>query len=423
MTTCPTTRPATAAEPTGLYHGWLVVAAAFLIALYGWGIGFYGPGIYLVELRQRLALSTAQISSAITMYYLLGATLIFFAGAIFDRFGTRRVVVTGAVAMACGAVGLAFITRPWQVYAAFAVMSVGWAATSGAAVNIIVAPWFDRRRGLAVSFALNGASAGGIIIAPLLILLIGRLDFAAAVSTVAGVMLAVLLPVVMLALRPRRAGEHDRVYDRHDGAQAGAVTDVPSTTPPWRLRTILRSPAFQTISLPFAVGLTAQVGFLTHQAAYLSPILGPVTAGWAISLTTLSAVVGCIVTGLFVDQVDRRLAASANFLIQIAGMAPLVSQLSVATLYLGCILFGLGVGNLISLPGLIVQQEFPKQHFARTVSLIVAINQFTFAFGPSLLGYLQRMGGYATALEACLAMEAAAALIVASPVLIRMMRA
>jgi hypothetical protein len=32
-------------KPTLLpYHGWLVVAAAFLVALYGFGLGFYGPG-------------------------------------------------------------------------------------------------------------------------------------------------------------------------------------------------------------------------------------------------------------------------------------------------------------------------------------------------------------------------------------------
>ena len=35
-----------------LYHGWLVVAAAFLVALYGFGLGFYGPGIYLVALKE-----------------------------------------------------------------------------------------------------------------------------------------------------------------------------------------------------------------------------------------------------------------------------------------------------------------------------------------------------------------------------------
>jgi len=36
---------------------------------------------------------------------------------------------------------------------------------SGAAINIIVAPWFQRRRGLALSAGFNGATSGGVIIA------------------------------------------------------------------------------------------------------------------------------------------------------------------------------------------------------------------------------------------------------------------
>jgi hypothetical protein len=39
-------------KPTLLpYHGWIVVAAAFFVALYGFGLGFYGPGMYLVALK------------------------------------------------------------------------------------------------------------------------------------------------------------------------------------------------------------------------------------------------------------------------------------------------------------------------------------------------------------------------------------
>jgi MFS family permease len=194
-----TTAPAARA---GIYHGWLVVGTAFLIALFGWRIGFYGPGIYLVALKQRHGWTTADISSAITTYYLLGATLILFAGGVFERFGARRVVFAGAAAMACGAVLLTFVSRTWHVYAAFAVMSFGWAAMSGAAINIIIAPWFDRRRGLAVSLALNGASAGGVVIAPLLVFLIGRVDFAAALFCVAALMLATVLPAAAFVLGP-----------------------------------------------------------------------------------------------------------------------------------------------------------------------------------------------------------------------------
>ena len=60
------------------YHGWLVVAAAFLVALYGFGLGFYGPGIYLAALKALHGWPTSELSSAITTYYVLGATLLFF---------------------------------------------------------------------------------------------------------------------------------------------------------------------------------------------------------------------------------------------------------------------------------------------------------------------------------------------------------
>jgi cyanate permease len=89
-------------------------------------------------------------------------------------------------------------------------------------------------------------------------------------------------------------------------------------------------------------------------------------------------------------------------------------------LYLGCVIFGLGVGNATTLPGLIVQQEFPKQHFARLISIVVAINQFTFSFGPTLLAQLQHVEGtYTAALLVCFAMEIAAAIVFLSPAVTR----
>jgi MFS family permease len=249
------------------YHGWLVVAAAFLVALYGFGLGFYGPGIYLVALNTLHGWSTSQLSSAITTYYVLGATLLFFwVGLLFERHGARKVVVVGTVAMACGVVLLALVSRPWHVYAAFAVMCVGWATMSGAAINIIVAPWFDRRRGLAVSWALNGASAGGIIIAPLLTFLIARFGFAFAIVSVSASMLAILIPVTLVALRQRRADECDPV--ERDGDLETATPSSPASAVKasgFRLTTLLRSGVFISISVPFALGLTAPIADDRHR--------------------------------------------------------------------------------------------------------------------------------------------------------------
>jgi MFS family permease len=120
------------------------------------------------------------------------------------------------------------------------------------------------------------------------------------------------------------------------------------------------------------------------------------------------------------DRLDRRTVACVNFIVQMPGIAILATATTPALLYIGCTLFGLGVGNTTSLPGLLVQQDFPKQHFARIVSLVVAINQYSFAFGPSLLGQLEHAkGNYSAGLFVCLSMEAMAAIMVFSPTLLR----
>jgi hypothetical protein len=205
--------------------------------------------------------------------------------------------------MACRVVLLALVTRPWHVYVAFAVMSVGWATMSGAAINIIVAPWFDTRRGLAVRWALSGASAGGIFIAPLLTFLTARFGFAFAIASVSASMLATLIPVAMVVLRPRRADEYDPM-ERTAGPDKAPQSNPASTVKGsgFRLTTLLRSGVFLSISVPFAPGLTAQVGFLTHQIGFLSSTIGTVAAGWTVSMTTFAAVLGRIATGYIADR-------------------------------------------------------------------------------------------------------------------------
>src|SRR6266568_5861635 len=59
-----------------LYYGWRVVGACFALALFGWGFGFYGPGLYLTALQARLGWSVSLVSGATTVYYLIGAALI-----------------------------------------------------------------------------------------------------------------------------------------------------------------------------------------------------------------------------------------------------------------------------------------------------------------------------------------------------------
>ena len=79
-------------------------------------------------------------------------------------------------------------------------------------------------------------------------------------------------------------------------------------------------------------------------------------------------------------------------------------------------MFGLSAGNLISLPALIIQREFEAASFGMLVGLSTAIGQFTYAFGPGLLGLVRdATGDYSASLALCMLLEIAAAAVILVP--------
>jgi len=411
------------------FYGWNVMAATFVMAMFSFGLGFYGVTVYVASLQRLHGWSASTVSAPVTVYYVAGAVLTAAIGGVYERRGPRVVVTLASVAMVSGLAALGVVTQPWQLYPIFLVMSVGWGAMSGAAINIILAPWWQRRRGLVVSLAFNGATLGGVIVVPMLIHLIGTLGFSRALIVGAIVSLIVLLTVAAVMRRdPRDLGlgpdgdpvllvrdpvllVHDPAPLVRDVAALGHGEAQAGDERPRRGRgDALRTWRFWSVSAPFALGLAAQVGVLTHLVALVTPTLGADAAGRAVSATTAAALIGRLVTGVVVDRLNRRFVASVTLIVQIVGVTLLARAGSRAGVYAGCALFGLGVGNLTTLPGLILAVEWPRARFSSLVGLVVGINQFTFAFGPSLVGLIRDWAGsYGPALGACSAIQAVAA--------------
>src|SRR5215467_10004462 len=183
------------------FYGWNVVGATLVMALGSFGLGFYGIAVYVAALQDLHGWSASTVSAPVTVYYVAGAFLTAAIASVYERFGPRTVVAGGAVAMAASVATLGLVDRPWQLYPVFLVMSIGWGAMSGAAINIILAPWWERRRGLAVSLAFNGATLGGVIVGPTLIPLIGALGLDRALAIAALTHLVVMLGASVAILR------------------------------------------------------------------------------------------------------------------------------------------------------------------------------------------------------------------------------
>jgi Major Facilitator Superfamily len=376
----------------GTFYGWRVVGAAFVLAVFGWGIGFYGPPVFLSVIREARGWPLALVSTAVTVHFLVGAVVGARLPALHRRFGAAAVTKAAALSIAVGILGWATATMPWQLFVATALSGAGWGAMSAAAINAIVSPWFARSRPAALAMAYNGGSIGGVIFSPLWVAAIGSLGFPLAAAAI-GVVVAVTMWVLA-----------DRVFSRTPEAM-GLMPDGdgPGTAPtsitspvarPLPGTLLWRDVTFLTLAAGMAFGLFAQIGLVAHLFSLLSPALGAQQAGLAMGLATALAIGGRTAIGWAMPLgADRRLMACASCGVQLAGSIVLIAAAgtSVPLLILGVVLFGIGFGNATSLPPLIAQVEFVRDDVLRVVALIVGISQGAYAFAPAAFGLIREL--------------------------------
>jgi hypothetical protein len=166
---------------------------------------------------------------------------------------------------------------------------------------------------------------------------------------------------------------------------AQSVTRIhsPGRTLPGAL--LWRDRHFLTLAAGMALGLFAQIGLIAHLFSLLVPTVGEQNAGLAMALATTCAVAGRTLVGWILPMVaDRRLVVCASYAIQILGSLLLIGAAgtNIPLQIGGVVLFGVGIGNAISLPPLIAQVEFDNEDALRVVPLIVAVAQGLYALRP-----------------------------------------
>ena len=372
------------------FFGWRVVWSAFALAVFGWGVGFYGPPVYLHTVIQRTGWSLPLVSSAVTVHFLVGAIVIANLPALYRRFGVSRVTSAGVLTLAGGVVGWAIAATPVQLFAAAILSGGGWVAMGAAAVNAIVAPWFERARPAALAMAYNGASIGGLVFTPLWVALIGRVGFVPAATAVGAVMVITIwtLSRTVFVLRPEDVGQ----APDGDAPATPSLPVSPRTAPPLPGRTLWHHGKFLTLAAGMALALFAQIGLLAHLFSILVPVLGASHAGVAMGIAAGLGIAGRTLVGwLMPPRANRRVIACASYGVQAVGsvLAALAYGSSTSALLLGVCLFGVGIGNATSLPPMIAQTEFARSNVQRIVSLAVAIAQATYAFAPGAFGVVR----------------------------------
>jgi predicted MFS family arabinose efflux permease len=275
-------------------------------------------------------------------------------------------------------------------------------------VATALAPWFERYQGRAISIALLGASAGGVAGVPVLLFGIQNFGFEATTTAAALTALVIVLPLCwLLKRRPQDMGLFP------DGAEMESAAAT-ANEPKWSWRVALRTSALRGVMLCFAIGMMMQIGFLTHQVTLLSPILGTSGTAATVSATAIAALAGRLVLARFADRINERKTACAVLVFAAASFVIMALFRAPAALVGGSVVFGLTIGNVTTLPPIIVRREFGAASFGAIFGIASCGIQLGTALGPGFYGLLHdASGGYRLPLLLAAAMDLLAGIIIA----------
>ena len=360
-----------------------------IVAVVAWSFALYGPSVYINMLSQEHQWSIGVISAALTLSFLVNASVLSLVGSTIAKYGPRPVMATGAAIMALGLGCLGQVTKLWQVYAAFACMGLGWSCLSTTSITATLAPWFDKHQGRAVSTAMLGASIGGIVGVPLLLSLISSLGFAMAMLVVALIVLTTVWPLSLFVMRHRPEDLGLQPDGAHSERSQHKVAERV-----WTRTEALQTRALRTIMLAFGLALLVQIGFLTHQVALLLPAIGQTATALCVTSAAVLSFGGRLLLARFSDRLDVRVIACGVLMQATFGLAiaSIFSDQAWA-LVVGVLSYGLTAGNTTTLPPVIVRREFGAVSFGAVFGIAAMLIQIMSAMGPAFFGFLHDLSG------------------------------
>src|SRR6202521_2570434 len=182
-------------------YRWVIVAAGALMTCVGIG-AMFSLAVYLAPMSVETGWSRAGISSAMTLDFLTMGVAGFGWGALSDRFGTRIVVLTGAVLLGTGLLLASRATSLLEFQLIYGIL-VGLAAGAFFAPMIAAATrWFENNRSLAVSLVSAGMGVAPMTVSPFARWLISTYDWRTAMMTIGIVAWILLIPAALLVRRP-----------------------------------------------------------------------------------------------------------------------------------------------------------------------------------------------------------------------------
>jgi MFS family permease len=192
----------TALARRNIHYGWAMIAVTFVTALVS-AAAVGAPGVFIVPLQKEFGWSTAEISSAMSIRFVLFGLMAPFAAALMNRYGLRNVTLSALLVVTASLLLSLGMTKVWQLMLLWGVaVGIGTGMTALVLGATVASRWFNARRGLVVGILTASAATGQLIFLPILASITEHSDWRWALALMC-VMLAFAALCVALVMRDR----------------------------------------------------------------------------------------------------------------------------------------------------------------------------------------------------------------------------
>jgi MFS family permease len=367
-----------ASQPSEWRLGWPLVAAGGVgMALSSLHAG--ALGVLMHPLQEAFGWSRAAISASILIICVCILTLGPFIGPLIDRFGARRVALTGIVGFCATLAGVG-LTGPGVAswYLAWALVGLVYPTVSTVMWTFGIGRCFDRERGLALAVALSGVGVAGLISPLITVALLPAVGWR-------GVFFALALGGFLIAFPTAWVAFHPERIVRQVRATPGGA---PQPLTGWSIRQIVSSVRFWSMAVVMLL-LAAAVGALM---LHFQPILRDAglsaaeAAGYA-ALIGPATVVGRVIGGWFLDRFPARIVAAVFFLSPAAVCAILLNYDASPTLSLtAAIGLGLAAGAEGDAVAYLTAKYFGLKRYTFSYAILIGLFSFAYGLAPVIAG-------------------------------------
>jgi MFS family permease len=346
----------------------------------------YSFGVFIEPLTEGLQTGRGAVSLALTIGLLGNLVAGPLIGILSDRYGARRMVLIGVVALALVLAGFSFIQTVIHLYIASVLMVFLGAGTGPITYTRIISAWFNKRRGLALGIALIGIGIGGALAPVVSQALIGEFGFRGAYRYLGLIVFFVSFPPLYLILRDRPTQSPDVPEASVDAARDEGLST----------RESIGHKEFWLLAAGFLFVAAGNSGGLVHLPPLLTDAgLSPERAALYAGLMGVGVTIGRAVGGYLLDIFHAPYVAICFLIGPFIAYSYFLSGIDPGWAFLPVLLFGIGMGAEFDVIPFLITRYFGLKNFG----VIYGINISTFSIGtglgPAIMGFgHDRFGSY-----------------------------